>query len=267
MKYSFLLIIAILFNSVYAQLNCDAFKYNGDTLQYEACRLVENIDNKYYQFSNEFQKTYDKAIEICPYFAYGYREKSVAYLKSGDFITWKKLIDKAVMYDARGNLGYRGWCRYQFFNDYQGAINDFEELEKLTSDIGYSANGDYHLQIAKAICYSALNEKHKAIDIINKQLNSQNYESGFFDHYQLAVTYLQINDRVKAKENFEKQSQKYQFAENMYYMARIMKDEGLISEYNKAKRTALNLYENKVNLNDPYTHHFNKVFLKTIEME
>ena len=109
-------------------------------MQYKACKLVENIDDKYYQFSREFQEIYDKAIEICPYFAYGYREKSVAYLKSGDFITWKELMDKAVKYDEKGNLGYRGWCKYQFFKDYYGAIEDFETLEKLVNDIKKKKN-------------------------------------------------------------------------------------------------------------------------------
>jgi len=267
MRQYFLLIIAILFNTVHAQLNCEAFRYNGDTLQYEACKLVENIDDRYYQFSAKFQQTYDNALEICPHFAYGYREKSVAYLKSGDFISWKKLMDKAVEYDAKGNLGYRGWCRYQFFKDYKGAIADFEALEKLIPNIGYAANGDYHLQIAKAICYSALGKKQKAIDIINKQLTTTDYIIGWYDYYQLGVTYLEIGDTNKAKESFEKQAQKYQFAENMYYMAKIMKNEGLLLEYATAKEKAIELYAHGKNLNDPYTHHFNKVYQKTIESE
>ncbi|WP_238554940.1 hypothetical protein [Chryseobacterium sp. P1-3] len=175
MKYILIIITTVFFSKLNAQPNCYAFKYYGDTLQYKACKMVEKIDDKYYQFSREFQEAYDKAIEVCPYFAYGYKEKSVAYLKSGDFLNWKILIDKAVNYNKKDNLGYRGWCRYQFFKDYKGAIADFEELEKLVKDIGYSVNGDYHHQIAKAICYSALGEKEKAIEVIKRQFNQKDY--------------------------------------------------------------------------------------------
>ena len=103
-KYLFLIPLFFLVCKTNALVNCETFKYYGDTLQYKACKLVENIEVKHNQFTREFQEAYDKAIEICPYFAYGYREKSVAFLKSGDFITWKKLMDKAVKYDEKGNI-------------------------------------------------------------------------------------------------------------------------------------------------------------------
>lgn len=264
----FIIFLSIFFlHNLNAQVNCEAFKYYGDTLQYKACQLVENIDDKYYQFSREFQESYDKAIEICPYFAYGYREKSVAYLKSGDFITWKELMDKAVKYDEKGNLGYRGWCKYQFFKDYDGAIEDFETLEKLVNDIGYSQNGDYHLQIAKAICYSALGKKQKAIEIIKKQIAKKDYQIGLFDYYQLGVIYFQVGDFENAKRAFQKQSEINQLAENLYYIGKIAKIENKISEYEVDKKNAIELYKKGQNLKDNYTHHFNKVYLETIEKE
>ncbi|MDO5617130.1 MAG: hypothetical protein Q4G16_13110 [Cruoricaptor ignavus] len=250
-----------------AQVNCEAFKYYGDTLQYKACKVVENIDEKHSQFSREFQELYDKAITICPHFAYAYREKSVAYVKSGDFLTWKNLMDKAVKYDERGNLGYRGWCKYQFFKDYKGAIEDFETLEKLEKNIGYSQNGDYHLQIAKAICYSALGEKRKAIEIINKQISQKDYQIGLFDYYQLGVTYFQIGNYENAKIAFQKQTKINQFAENLFYLGQISKIENRISEYKSTKEKAIELYKNGKNLKDNYTHHFNKVYLETIEKD
>ena len=59
----FIIFLSIFFlHNLNAQVNCEAFKYYGDTLQYKACKLVENIDDKYYQFSREFQESYDKAI-------------------------------------------------------------------------------------------------------------------------------------------------------------------------------------------------------------
>ncbi|WP_313387077.1 hypothetical protein [Chishuiella sp.] len=247
-----------------AQPNCNAYKYLGDSLQYNACKLIENV-NYYNQFSREFQELLDQSLDICPYFAYAYREKSVAYLKSGDFLTWKKLIDLAVKHDELGNLDYRGWCKFQFFRDYKGAISDFERLEKLVNDIGYSQNGNYHLQIVKGICYSAIGDKTEAIKIINQQLNKENYSVGSFDYYQLAVTYFQLKDYNNALIFFNKQDKIRPLAEGNYYMAKIYKLKNNIIEYEKNKNISLEYYMKGNYLFDPYTHHYNKVYLTQIE--
>ncbi|WP_300674128.1 hypothetical protein [Soonwooa sp.] len=264
-KYLFLIPLLFLVCKINAQVNCEAFKYNGDTLQYKACKLVENIDEKHYQFSREFQEAYDKALEICPYFAYAYREKSVAYTKSGDFITWKTLMDKAVKYDEKSNLGYRGWIKYQFFKDYKGAIEDFEKLESLTDNIGYSQNGDYHLTFAKAFCYSALGDKKKAIAIMEKQISESNYNVGFYDYYQLGVTYFQIKDFKNARLAFEKQLKVRELAENYFYLAKLSKLEALPQSYESNKNLAIEAYKNGNFMKDGYTHHFNKVYSESIE--
>jgi len=231
---------------VFAQPNCNAYLYAGDTLQYKACILAEKAD-KYYQFQREFQEIFDEAIKISPNFAYAYREKSTAYLKSGDFLTWKKLIDKAVDLDYVQNLPYRAWCRYQFFKDYKGAIADIEKLDSLaTYDIGYSINGDYHLNIVKGVCYSVLNQKKKAIKIFLEQLNTKSYDAGLYDYYQLGVTYYQIKDYKNALKSFEKQSQRNDIAENAYYKSKIYKALKNNQKYQENKELALKLYaENK----------------------
>nr|WP_315146499.1 hypothetical protein [uncultured Flavobacterium sp.] len=252
---------------VFSQPNCKAYLYLGDTLQYKACLVSEKAE-KYYQFQREFQETFDEAIKICPNFAYAYREKSTAYLKSGDFLTWKKLIDKAVHYDSGLNLGYRAWCRYQFFRDYKGAIKDIEKLDSLTNyNIGYSANGDYHLNITKAICYSAINQKKKAIKIFNEQLKTKDYSAGLYDYYQLGVTYYEVKDYANALKSFEKQTKINEFADNSYYKCKVYKTLKNQKEYKKHKEIALKLYAENKKMFDPYTRHYNSVFYETIKNE
>lgn len=244
----------------FSQPNCNAFLLKGDTLQYKACRLVENIDKKHYQFSREFHEKYDEALKICPYFDYAYHEKSVAYLKSGDFINWKIFIDKAVELNSKEYLGYRGWCKYQFFRDYKGAIEDIEALEKIypTGYLGYSSNGDYELHIAKALCYSALGQKEKVISIIENQLSKKDHNVGLFDYYQLGVTYFELNKYDKALENFEKQSKINDFAENIYFRSKISKVRN--KDYLELKNLALKTYDEGKTAKDAYTHHFNKIY-------
>ncbi|MGL4632223.1 MAG: tetratricopeptide repeat protein, partial [Leadbetterella sp.] len=152
------------------------------------------------------------------------------------------------------------------FRDYNGAIQDFELLDSLSKyDIGFSANGDYHLNIAKAICYSGLDQNQKAIEIIEKQLKVENFSPGNYDYYQLGATYFKLNNLDAALKAFLKQTEISELAENEYYLAKIYKLQNNLSEYQKHKEKALELYKGDTRLIDPYTHHFNKVYLRTIE--
>jgi tetratricopeptide (TPR) repeat protein len=250
-----------------SQPNCNAYLYKGDTLQYKACIEAEKTE-KYYQFQREFQEILDNAIKICPKFSYAYLEKSTAYLKSGDFLTWKKLIDKAVQYDLEGNLGYRASCRFITFRDYKGAIQDIEKLDSLVNyNIGYTSNGDYHLNIAKGICYSAINQKEKAINIFKDQLNTKGYSAGLYDYYQLGVTYYEIKDYKNALKSFEKQSERNEFADNAYYKCKVYKTLKKVAKYKKHKKNALKLYAENKKMFDDYNRQFNSVYYDTIANE
>lgn len=266
----YLLLIGLLSNQflVNAQ-NCNAFKYEGDTLQYEACIVAEE-SGYHYQFSKRYQEIYDEAIDICPYFSTAFQAKSTAYLKSGDFLTWKKLMDEAVRLNPTEHLGYRGWCRYQFFGDYQGAIKDIEELDRLSKyDIGHSVNGDYHLNIAKAICYKALGDKEKAIDIIEKQLADKQHSSGIYDYLHLGVLYLETKQYPKAIDYLTRQIEANTLAESHFYLAKAYKGVGKVDKYYEHLREAEKLYQAGRNMFDPYSVPCDKVYLEEIleEME
>lgn len=245
--------------------NCNAFLFYGDTLQYEACLIAEERAG-HYQFSREYQEALDRAIEKCDYFSYAYRHKSVAYLKSGDFLTWKKLIDKAVELYPEDNLGYRGWCRYQFFRDYQGAIDDIERLDSMVNhDIGSSANGDYHLHIARAICYKALGQSEKAIRIIEEQLQQPDHVPGLYDYFHLGVLYLETGKYDLALAAFQKQSEANELADNLYYQAMTYKALGQKDQYRQSLTRAKELYLNGQKVMDHYTTPYDKIYLEDIE--
>ncbi|MEM6297445.1 MAG: hypothetical protein AAF740_02025, partial [Bacteroidota bacterium] len=192
MKYFVLSILLFSYSTSFAQPNCEAFKYLGDTLKYEACK--KSMDRRgHYQFSREYQTALDESLAIDSTFDFAYKAKSIAYLKSGYFVTWKKLIDKAVEYNPKEHLGYRGWCRYQFFRDYEGAIRDIERLDSLVDhDIGQCQTGTYHLNVAKGLCYKGIGEKERAIAIIEEQIRLGEAEKfvGAYDYLHLGVLYL-----------------------------------------------------------------------------
>ena len=250
---------------MHSQRNCSVYKWEGDTCRYKACNYLENAP-KYFQLRKEFHKVYDRALEICPNYSDAYRAKSVAYLKTGDFISWKKLMDKAVEINPIEHLGYRGWAKFQFFRDYKGAISDFEYLDSISdNDIGYSQNGTYHLNIAKALCYKMLDKKDIAISIIQKQIENDPFSIGIYDYLHLGVLYLENNKYEEALLTFKKQEQEYSCAENAYYSALVYKAIKDSINHKKSLLKSKDLYLKGRKMYDSYTHPVDKVYLKDIE--
>jgi len=262
-KYIIVWVIALCQTISTAQ-NCNVFLYQKDTLHYEACLIAEDA-YQYYQYSREYQEILDKAIEKCPHFSYAYRNKSTAYLKSGDFITWKYLIDKAVEYDFRENIGYRGWCKFQFFRDYKGAIDDVESLEAVSKgNIGYSAGGHYHLKVAKALCYKQLGDVNKAITIMEEYMADTTLQVSVFDHLHLGVLYLETGIYDKAITQLNLQSTQNDLAENQYYLALCHQKMGNDSLFNEHITKAKEMYLRNQKMVFHYTEPIDRVYLEEI---
>ncbi|MFM7859656.1 MAG: tetratricopeptide repeat protein [Flammeovirgaceae bacterium] len=247
--------------------NCNVYKMDNNLPCYEACVLA--TEGGGVQGSRTSQENFDQAIAQCPALDYAYMEKSVPYLKRGDFITWKKHIDKAVELNPTLHLGYRGWCRYQFLRDYSGAIRDFEQLEKLLPlEIGYSQNGDYHLTIAKALCYKGLGKKQKAVEIIETQLNKKGYSPGLYEYLHLGVLKMELGDLDDAIRWLNKSiSTNDYFAEAYFYLAEVhkAKKSPKLQEENLIK--AKQYYKKEYRRKDPYVHPMDQIFLTNIETQ
>lgn len=250
-----------------AQDNCQALLWEGDTCRYRACKYLEESPH-YFQLTREYHEIKDKALELCPDYALVYRHKSTAYLKTGDFIGWKKLIDKAVELDPVHNLFYRGWCRFQFFRDYEGAIADIESLDALVDyDIGYGQTGDYHLNITKGLCYKMLGDSDKALKIIRNQIEKDTSAAGFYDYLHLGVLYLETGQFEKALKAFQKQDKKYVLAETEYYRAMVLKKQKQTEACRLSLIKAKERYGKHQYMFEIYTHFVDKVYLGDIENE
>ena len=265
MKKLFILLTFSISNLLAAQDNCNAFLYQKDTCKYEACNYLANARG-YFQLRREYHEIKDRAIEICPTYSTPYKHKSTGYLKTGDFVTWKKLMDKAVELNPRANLDYRGWCRFQFFRDYEGAIEDFDRLATfLGDDIGYSQNGFYHLDIAKALCLKMLGKKTEALELMEKRINLAPKRVGLYDYLHLGVLYLETEDHEKALAAFDKQSTQNELAENLFYKAKIYEKRGDKNTQVLLLKKAVELYRNSRIMYDQYTAQVDKIYLKEIE--
>jgi len=267
MTIRFIILLNFIVTSLLSQPNCNAYKYNGDDLKYRAC-IAADARKGHYQFSKEYQVALDMAIEIDSSFAFAYKAKSTAYLKSGDFITWKELMDKAVHYCPAEFLDYRGWCRYHFFRNYKGAIADIEYLDSLlTTDIGHSVNGEYHLKIALALCYRGVGDQDKAIEIMEMQLAEEGYSPGFFDYIHLGVMYEQKGLYEQAINAFKMQQEINDLSENRYYLALIQSKLDLVKESKENLLLAHEKYKNGNRMFGRYIDPEDKIYLSQIEEE
>ncbi|MFK7799447.1 MAG: tetratricopeptide repeat protein [Aureispira sp.] len=265
MKIYFQLILLVLMTcQLSAQPNCNAFLWSGDTTKYQACKVYEGF-RQYYQFDMRGIRILDSCLAICPYFADPYYEYAVVYLKAGNFVGWDQYINAAVHYDPTTYLGLRASCRGKFFADYQGAINDIDSLDALIDyDIGFIHNGDYHLNTYKAICYKALNNNKKAIEIFEKHIAENAEMIGFLDYLHLGVAYQNIGNHTKAIECFNQQKTINNLAENNYYQARSYLELGDIDTFEVYIAKAEKLLLAKQKMNDPYHILEDEIFRRDI---
>lgn len=264
MKKSLTLILTISCFSIYGQPNCEIYNSVDNQNCYNACKLAIQASDD--QGSKESQIQFDEAIALCPNFDWAYFEKSVPYVKRGEFLNWISLIDQAVKINPIAHLGYRGWCKYQFLRDYKGALADLTQFSKLQKNIGFSQNGNYHLDIVKALCHKGLGNNIEAIRIIEETLNNPNYSVGFYDYLHLGVAYLKEKDYDKAKIILERQIETHDYlAETYFYLAHIYKHKNQMAKYKEYLKKAKDKYMKDERLTDPYTIPMDKVYLKEIE--
>lgn len=261
-RYYLLLLFCVICSS---QINCEYY-YKGDKKCIEACKLAVEAERELIQGSKLSQSIFDEAIKMCPRLDFAYKEKAVPYLKRGDFITWKKLIDIAVEINPEANLGYRGWCKYEFLRDYEGAIEDLVRLKGIKgTDVGYCQSGDYHLDIILALCYKSLGNTGTAIDLIENRISSKNYFPMKYDYLHLGVLYIQNGDSDKAIRFLSKQINDVgYYAETYYYLALVYFNMGESDLYKKNIMKSKDFYENGKMLSNPYGTVMDKIFYSDI---
>lgn len=234
-RYYLSFLLLIVYTNTIAQVHCNAVE--GENCK-KACEQYNWASDR--QGSQKSRETFDKATGLCPDFSNSYIEKAVPYPKNGDFLTWKILIDKAVAVDPKMHLGYRGWRKFQFLSHYKGD----------------------HLDVVRAMSYSALGQKEKAVSIVERFSASKRYFKGIYDHYQLGATYFELGRYDNALENFEKQSKENNFAGNIYFKSKVSKIRN--KDYLDLKQLVLMTYDEGETMKDVYTHHFNNIYRKQI---
>jgi tetratricopeptide (TPR) repeat protein len=208
-----------------AQTNCRVFT---DSCHINACQLYNQADS-FGQGTRASQLLYDSAIRVCADYAEAWHEISVPYLKRGDFFTWRKYLDKAVQLQPKQYLGTRGWCRFKFIKDYEGALEDLQRFDTLSGfHPSYSGDGNYHLYLIMAFCERELGNYKMAMHYFTLGIDSVITQqgvawTGFMDYLHRAVTKMQMKDYTGALQDIDRQIKKYDnYAEIYYYQALIL---------------------------------------------
>jgi tetratricopeptide (TPR) repeat protein len=263
-----LLLLSLLCSDTYAQPNCLLFPEESPCRK--ACKITE-IASELSQGSKYSQELFDIAISLCPNMAFAWVEKSVPYLKRGDFATWRRLLDKAVELDPAQYLGYRAGCLFDFLRDYKNALKDLERLEEITGSplVGHTANGDYDLNIVKAICLRELGLINNSLltfesCIINKEKNDL---VGLYDYYHYGVTLYNLKRYNESLIQFEKQVRRYEsFAETYYFLGLVNEEKGDRTSAVKYFETSLEKYtKSGYHRKDPYCIMPDQIFLADIQ--
>ncbi len=253
---------------LYAQPNCEV--YPPGTPCRKACdysyKAIEEA-----QGSRLSQLYFDSAILVCPTFAYAWFEKSVPYLKRGDYETWWALLDKAVELEPNQYLGYRAGCLMPTLKDHKGVVRDLERLDKIRKGgpLGSNPGGDYDLRIVLAISKRELGDYAGSLLEFDKAIHEAEKKNwiGSYDYLHRGVTYLQLKNYTAALADFEKQLTVYkQLADTYYYMGLVFEAQGHPSKAKEYFQLAYEKYTSTgFHRNDPYSVIPDQVFLADIE--
>lgn len=221
--FIYIISFTFLYQIGFGQSNCNLYEKGSNC--YKACELYQETSSLA-QGSKLKNEKHDECIALCRNFDEAWHEKSVAYLKRGDFYNWRNFLDTAVALNPRMWLGYRAACAFEFLNDTKLALADIKNLELLMpiGNLGYNANGDYTLRMIKALCLKEDRLYKEALQEMDKAITYDEEKAvvGTYDYLHRAVCKLQLNLLDAAKEDLNKELLVYQkFPDTYYYLALV----------------------------------------------
>lgn len=208
---------------------------NAQTARDNSTAFMERVLQTVSTFTAGGQAALDSALLIDVTNAAVWQQKSMPYLKNGDFISWRKFINKAVDNDPERYLAYRGFCAMIFVKDYESALLDFESIQKLKPNTPVFEM-DHSMEFWRGLCYLELGNLDSARIFMEKSLKYQlDLRSAEWAHYNdffyLAVIHYELNDIAKAQYYIDASLKNYaEFPDAHFYKALILNKLGKSGE-------------------------------------
>jgi len=248
---SFLLVAAFCFcqtgQMMPAKCDCSS-KKTRDSLSE---KYLTNGAEKYSYNRPEWQLYCDSLIALCPNIAAAYQLKAIPYIKYGDYATAFPLEDKAVELEPKNFTAYRGFLKCIFTKDYEGAIIDFQNAQRLTPN---SYEMDHTYFFYQGLCnlelgnYSIAEENFKKDISIQLGTDPQKQATLHFNTlFYTGILYYEMKDNANAAEYLQKCLAIYkEHPDANYYLAMLYKRENNSELKNKyllaAKQSKLQGY-------------------------
>jgi len=192
-----------------------------------------------------------------------YFEQSVPFNKRGDYEKGFELLNKAVEYNPRVHLGYRGYMKLRFLRDFKGAIIDFDKLDKLTPNVIDTPWGE-DIDFLRGEAYFGLGEYEKAIKHFDQSIENQGENWAEIQSYVylgICETKLQNFDKAIVSYNRAINQSKY-VCEAHLGLAKVYNE---IGEIEKAKEHIIKAEEYfQYKRNDPYNEFLNEIYKSDI---
>lgn len=251
-------------NSTIAECENKAFR---DTL---ISRYLENKAHKISYNDPKFQIYCDSVIMICPNVSYAYQQKSMPYMKAGNYQKGMIYLNKAVDVDPEQYTDYRAFMKCIFTKDYKGAITDFMEAEKLNPKRFVM---DHSYPFYRGLCYLELKKydlaENEFLKDIFMQTNGDTSKTAHFNSYlYLGILYYEMKLLDKAVVFLTKSISEYQnLPESNYYLALSIEANNkqrakeLMEIARNSKLSGLKMNED----NEIYTNYPHQISLNDIE--
>ncbi|QAA81607.1 tetratricopeptide repeat protein [Aequorivita sp. H23M31] len=200
-------------------------------------RIIEEYSKQcanrhFYTFEmNGYQECLDRGLEKDSTISYLWQQKAMPYFKARKYEVGMPFLDKAVKYNRRKYLAYRGFIKCIFSKRYVEAIEDFEAAIEMD---GNSYEMDHTYKFYIALSYLQLNEFEKAEKLFAEDIRDQEskFEDGahFLDLFYYGITKYELGKWEEAVEQFDKALETYPtFAEVLLYkgicLARLDREE------------------------------------------
>jgi tetratricopeptide (TPR) repeat protein len=206
-------------------------------------KYLTNGAQKYSYNGPQWQLYCDSLIVLCPNIAAAYQLKAIPYIKYGDYAKAFPLEDKAVELEPKNFTAYRGFLKCIFTKDYEGAIIDFQNAQRLTSN---SYEMDHTYFFYQGLCnlelgnYSIAEGNFKQDISIQSGPDLKKQNTVHFNTFlYIGILYYEMKDNDKAKEYLQKCLAIYkEHPDANYYMAMLYKRESNRDLKNKYLQTA-----------------------------
>lgn len=171
----------------------------------------------------DYQRCLDAGLKKDSTIAYLWQQKAMPYYKTRKYNVGKIYLDKAVEYNEKRYLSYRGFMKCIFSKDYQGAI---EDLELCITKYGNSYEMDHTYAFYIGLSYLMLNEFDTAAAVFKKDIETQimeRNEAHYLDWFYYGMCMFELEKWDDAIQCFDQTLAFHDtLAEAQYYKAIAM---------------------------------------------